>query len=70
MPGSTSTPAFLRINDAVARYSLSRSTFNRALAAGELTRIKRGSSVLLEREEVERWVRAGAEPVSTSRGAA
>ena len=63
-------PTFLRINDAVARYSLSRSTFNRALASGELTRIKRGSSVLLEREEVERWVRAGAEPASASRGAA
>ena len=70
MPGSTSTPAFLRINDAVALYSLSRSTFNRALASGELTRIKRGSSVLLEREEVERWVRAGAEPASAPRGAA
>ena len=66
MPGSTSIPAFLRINDAVARYSLSRSTFNRALASGELTRIKRGSSVLLEREEVERWVRAGAEPANAS----
>jgi excisionase family DNA binding protein len=55
-------PAFIRINDAVQRYSLSRSTFNRALASGDLTRIKRGASVLLEREEVERWVRAGAEP--------
>ena len=64
------TPAFIRINDAVQRFSLSRSTFNRALASGELTRIKRGSSVLLEREEVERWVRGGAEPANTSRGAA
>ena len=70
MPGSDTTPAFLRINDAVRHFSLSRSTFNRALASGELTRIKRGSSVLLEREEVERWVRAGAEPASAPRGAA
>lgn len=62
MAGREQSPAFIRINDAVQRYSLSRSTFNRALASGELTRIKRGSSVLLEREEVERWVRAGADP--------
>ena len=70
MGSSLSDPTFIRIDEAVQRYSLSRSTFNRALAAGELTRIGRGRSVLLEREEVERWVRAGAEPASASRGAA
>lgn len=72
MLSSLLTPVFIRIRigDAVRRYSLSRSTFNRALASGELTRFKRGGSVLLEREEVERWVRAGAEPASASHGAA
>ena len=70
MAGFDDVPIFIRIDDAVRRYSLSRSTFNRALAAGELTRHKRGGSVLLERVEVERWVRAGAEPASASRGAA
>lgn len=56
------TPSFIRINDAVRLFSLSRSTFNRALASGELTRLKRGSAVLLERQEVEQWLRMGAEP--------
>lgn len=60
MTGHDQRPHFIRMNDAVWRYSTSRSTLNRALAAGELTRFKRGSTVLLEVEELERWVRAGA----------
>ena len=70
MAGIGDVPTFIRIDEAVRRCSLSRSTFNRALAAGELTRIRRGRSVLLEREEVERWVRAGAEPAGASHSAA
>ena len=43
------------------RFSLSRSTFDSALAAGELTRVKRGRAVLLELAEVEMWTRSGAQ---------
>lgn len=50
-------PRFVRIADAIIMYSLSRATFDRALAAGELTRHKRGSAVLLEVAELEAWVR-------------
>lgn len=59
---SIQPPDFIRINDAVQRFSLSRSTFNRALAAGELTRIKRGGAVLLDAEEVRRWVLGDVSP--------
>lgn len=56
-------PKYIRIADAQKRYSLSRSTFNRALASGELTRIKRGGAVLLDLAEVEAWIVAGTQPV-------
>ena len=50
------TPKYIRINDAVARYSLSRSTFNRALKSGDLVAMKKGAAVLLEVETVDRWI--------------
>ena len=52
----TRTPKYIRINGAVARYSLSRSTFNRALKSGDLVAIKKGTAVLLEVEAVDRWI--------------
>ncbi|MCK0101190.1 hypothetical protein [Pseudohalocynthiibacter sp. F2068] len=50
------TPKYIRINDAVARYSLSRSTFNRALKNGDLPSIKKGKAVLLEVAKVDAWI--------------
>jgi len=47
---------YIRINDAVVRYSLSRSTFNRAIKAGEITPIKKGRAVLLDIEALDRWI--------------
>ena len=52
-------PKYMRINDACVRYSLSRSTFNRALKEGELIGIKKGSAVLLEIEAVDNWITGG-----------
>ena len=49
-------PKFIRINQACSLYSLSRSTWYRAFEAKELTRYKRGGSVLLEVDEIERWI--------------
>ena len=49
-------PKYIRINDAVTRYSLSRSTINRALKSGDLASIKKGGAVLLEVSEADRWV--------------
>lgn len=49
-------PKFIRIKDACSLYSLSRSTWYRAFDANELTRYKRGGSVLLEVAEIERWI--------------
>ena len=62
MAGPLPEPQFIRIGDAVHRFSLSRSIFDRALAAGDLRRFKRGHAVLLELAEVEAWVRSGAKP--------
>ena len=59
MAHDTTIPKFIRINDAVARYSLSRSTFNRALQSGELTGIKKGTALLLEVAELDRWIIGG-----------
>ena len=56
MVNDNTIPKYIRINDAVALYSLSRSTFNRALNSGELTAIKKGTAVLLEVEAVDRWI--------------
>ena len=48
---------FIRPKEAAARASLSLVTINRALDRGELTRIKRGSAVLIEVAEFDAWVR-------------
>ena len=56
MANDNMIPKYIRINDAVVRYSLSRSTFNRALKSGDLTAIKKGTAVLLEVEAVDRWI--------------
>ena len=61
-----STPTFIRPREAVDRFGLSRSTFDRALTRGELTRHKKGSATLLELAEVEAWIRDGAQRVSVS----
>ena len=50
---------YIRIKDAVLRYSLSRSTINRALKSGELPSIKKGGAVLLEVTEADRWITGG-----------
>ena len=49
-------PKYVCISDAVHIYSLSRSTLKRARASGELESVKRGRSVLLSVEALERWV--------------
>ncbi|SFI65072.1 hypothetical protein SAMN04488095_1469 [Jannaschia pohangensis] len=54
-------PRFVRIADATQMYSLSRATFDRALAGGDLTRYKRGSAVLLEVAELDAWIRGERE---------
>lgn len=54
-------PRFVRIADATMMYSLSRATFDRALAAGDLTRYKRGSAVLLDVGELDAWIRGEQE---------
>lgn len=47
---------YIRINDAVERYSLSRSTFNRAIKAGEITYVKKGRAVLLNVAALDHWI--------------
>jgi excisionase family DNA binding protein len=49
-------PKFVRVVDATHRYSLSRSTIERAIAAGEITRHKRGRLTLLEVAELDAWI--------------
>jgi len=51
---------YIRISDAVERYSLSRSTFYRAIKSGEITPIKKGRAVLLEIEALDRWINSEA----------
>lgn len=49
-------PQYIRINDVSGKYSISRSTVERAIAGGELPRVKRGRIVLLNVEAVEAWI--------------
>lgn len=58
------SPLFIRIADAVTRYSVSVSTINRALRNGELTRHKRGRCTLLELAEADAWARGEAQPAN------
>lgn len=51
------TTLFIRPKAAALRYSVSLATINRALARGELTRVKRGSATLIEVAEADAWAR-------------
>ncbi len=57
---ATLAPKYLRITEASRIYSISRSTWDRAMNDGELTRYKRGKMVLMSIEEIENWIAAGA----------
>ena len=50
-------PVFILPKAAATRYSVSLATINRALARGELTRLKRGSATLIEVAEADAWAR-------------
>lgn len=60
-------PVFTRPKAAAVRYSVSLATINRALAKGELTRIKRGSATLIEVAEADRWARGDTPAAADSR---
>jgi excisionase family DNA binding protein len=49
-------PQYIRINDVSGKYSISRSTIERAISGGDLPRVKRGRIVLLDVEAVEAWI--------------
>lgn len=51
---------YIRISDAPLLYSLSRSTFYRAVNRGELTIYKRGGASLLKVSEVDQWIEEDA----------
>lgn len=56
---------YIRPKAAAERVSLSVATINRALAKGDLARIKRGAATLIDVAELDAWARgdtpAGAE---------
>ena len=59
---ASTDPKFVRIVDAVGLFSISRSTFERAIRAGQLTAHKRGRLTLLETREVEGWITGRTAP--------
>ena len=61
------TALFLRPRPAAERLSLSVATINRALAKGELTRIKRGSATLVDVAELDAWARGDTPGAADSR---
>ena len=61
------TALFLRPRPAAERLSLSVATINRALAKGELTRIKRGSATLIAVDELDAWARGDAPAAADTR---
>ena len=52
------TPGYVRINAASEIWPISRATFYRAIARGELEKIKRGSIAMLRVADVEKWLTA------------
>jgi len=49
-------PKFIRISGAIKRYSLSRSTFYRAIDKGEIHPIKKGGCVLFSIDALDKWI--------------
>jgi predicted DNA-binding transcriptional regulator AlpA len=57
---ATLAPKFIRLPDATSVYGPSRSTFDRAMKSGELTRFKPGKMVLMSIAEIESWIASKA----------
>lgn len=55
-PNRNDKPTLIRLTAAMDRYDLSRSTFNRAVIRGDLTRHKAGRVTFLDEAEIERWI--------------
>jgi len=60
----SSDPKYIRIKQAVERYSLSRSTIYRAIDKGELTPVKKGKCLLFSIEELDRWIMSDSIPAA------
>lgn len=54
-------PNLIRLTDAMANYGLSRSTFNRAVIRGDLTRHKAGRITFFDEAEITRWITTPAD---------
>jgi hypothetical protein len=50
------SPDLVRIKRAIAKYDLSRDTFDRAVKAGELTRYKRKRASFLDANHIDAWL--------------
>lgn len=61
-PSEGQARRFVRLATACREYDTPRSNWYRAFERGELTRYKRGSTVYLDTNEIERWITGDPTP--------